>query len=208
MTAAHSTDAGKERPRIWPAILLIVLAVIAVIAVIWRVDTAPRTDDVYAYADTIGVSPEVSGKIVMLAVRNNQAVKQGDLLFEIDPRPYQFALQRAQAALALQRELIRRTVNAQGFSADAAKSAVVRAQAAARQAGDTLARMEPLIAKGYISAEDLDRARTSQRHSVARCKRLQGLADRSRLRSVRHGALRSMWVLLTTSARTGTQLRR
>jgi multidrug efflux system membrane fusion protein len=90
MTAAQSTDAGKQRPRTWPAILLIVLAVIAIIVVIWRVDTVPRTDDAYAYADTIGVSPEVSGKIVTLAVRNNQAVKQGDLLFEIDPRPYQF----------------------------------------------------------------------------------------------------------------------
>ena len=82
------------------AFALIVLAVVALIVVIWRVDTVPRTDDAYAYADTIGVSPEVSGKIVTLAVRNNQAVKQGDLLFEIDPRPYQFALQRAQAALA------------------------------------------------------------------------------------------------------------
>jgi multidrug efflux system membrane fusion protein len=170
MTAAQSTDAGKQRPRIWPALLLIVLAVIAVIAVIWRVDTAPRTDDAYAYADTIGVSPEVSGKIVTLAVRDNQAVKQGDLLFEIDPRPYQFALQRAQAALAqldAQIPLTQRTVNAQGFSADAAKSAVIRAQASAKQAGDTLARMEPLIAKGYVSAEDLDRAHTAQRAAQA-----------------------------------------
>ncbi|WP_434115373.1 multidrug transporter subunit MdtN [Paraburkholderia caffeinilytica] len=170
MTAAQSTDAGKQRPRTWPAILLIVLAVIAIIAVIWRVDTAPRTDDAYAYADTIGVSPEVSGKIVTLAVRNNQAVKQGDLLFEIDPRPYQFALQRAQAALAqldAQIPLTQRTVNAQVFNADAAKSSVVRAQTAAKQAGDTLARMEPLIGKGYISADDLDRARTAYRAAQA-----------------------------------------
>jgi multidrug efflux system membrane fusion protein len=170
MTAAQSTDAGKQRPRTWPAMLLIVLAVVAIIAVIWRVDTVPRTDDAYAYADTIGVSPEVSGKIVTLAVRNNQAVKQGDLLFEIDPRPYQFALQRAQAALAqldAQIPLTQRTVNAQGFSADAAKSAAARAQTAAKQAGDTLARMEPLIGKGYISADELDRARTAQRAAQA-----------------------------------------
>src|SRR5471032_869300 len=170
MTAAQSTDAGKQRPRTWPAMLLIVLAVVSLIVVIWRVDTVPRTDDAYAYADTIGVSPEVSGKIVTLAVRNNQAVKQGDLLFEIDPRPYQFALQRAQAALAqldAQIPLTQRTVNAQGYSADAAKSAVVRAQTAAKQAGDTLARMEPLIGKGYISADELDRAHTEQRAAQA-----------------------------------------
>jgi multidrug efflux system membrane fusion protein len=180
MTAAQSTDAGKQRPRTWPAILLIVLAVVAIIAVIWRVDTVPRTDDAYAYADTIGVSPEVSGKIVTLAVRDNQAVKRGDLLFAIDQRPYQFALQRAQAALVqldAQIPLTQRTVNAQGFSADAAKSAVARAQAAAKQAADTLARMEPLIAKGYISADELDRAHTAQRAAAAELAAAQAQAS-------------------------------
>ena len=168
MSAANSGAA--KRPRTWPAILLIVLAVAAIVAVIWRVDTAPRTDDAYAYADTIGVSPEVSGKIVTLAVRDNQAVKQGDLLFQIDPRPYQYALQRAQAALVqldAQIPLTQRSVNAQTFGATAARSAVARAQAAANQASDTLARMQPLIGKGYISADDLDRARTAQRSALA-----------------------------------------
>jgi multidrug resistance efflux pump len=149
---------------------LIVPAGMAIVAVIWRVDTAPRTDDAYAYADTIGVSPEVSGKIVMLAVHDNQAVKQGDLLFEVDPRPYQYALERAEASLAqlnAQILLTQRSVNAQVFSAAAAKSAVARAQVTEKQAADTLARMEPLIGKGYVSADDLDRARTAQRSAQA-----------------------------------------
>jgi multidrug efflux system membrane fusion protein len=168
MSAANSGTA--KRPRTWPAILLIVLVVVAAIAAIWRVDRAPRTDDAYAYADTIGVSPEVSGKIVDLAVRDNQAVKQGDLLFEIDPRPYQYALMRAKAELVqldAQIPLTQRSVNAQTFGAAAARSAVARAQAAANQASDTLARMAPLIAKGYVSADDLDRARTAQRSALA-----------------------------------------
>src|ERR1700760_337896 len=100
MNASNSAGAARRTPRTWPALLLIVLTAVAVVAVIWRVDTSPRTDDAYAYADTIGVSPEVSGKIVTLAVRDNQAVKQGDLLFAIDPRPYQYALLRASASLA------------------------------------------------------------------------------------------------------------
>ena len=169
-TAVTSSGTAKPRPRTWPAILLIVLAVVALVVVIWRVDTVPRTDDAYAYADTIGVSPEVSGKIVNLAVRDNQSVKQGDLLFEIDPRPYQYAVLRARAALAqldAQIPLTQRSVNAQTFGATAAKSAVARAQAAANQASDTLARMEPLIGKGYVSADDLDRARTAQRSALA-----------------------------------------
>ncbi len=150
--------------------LSIVLAALAIVAVIWRVDNAPRTDDAYAYADTIGVSPEVSGKIVTLAVRDNEAVKQGDLLFEIDPRPYRYALERAEASLAqldAQIPLTQRSVNAQVFSAGAAKSAVARAQATEKQAADTLARMEPLIGRGYVSADDLERARTAQRSAQA-----------------------------------------
>ncbi|RFU48565.1 multidrug transporter subunit MdtN [Paraburkholderia sp. DHOC27] len=170
MNAPNSAGAARRTPRTWPALLLIVLTAVAVVAVIWRVDTSPRTDDAYAYADTIGVSPEVSGKIVTLAVRDNQAVKQGDLLFAIDPRPYQYALLRARASLAqldAQIPLTQRSVNAQNYSAVAAKAAVARAQAAANQASDTLARMAPLIAKGYVSADDLDRARTSQRSAQA-----------------------------------------
>jgi membrane fusion protein, multidrug efflux system len=170
MNAPNDSGATRRAPRTWPALLLIVLTAVAAIAVIWRVDTEPRTDDAYAYADTIGVSPEVSGKIVTLAVRDNQAVKRGDLLFELDPRPYQYALLRARAALAqldAQIPLTQRSVNAQTFGAAAARSAVERAQAAASQASDTLARMAPLIAKGYVSADDLDRARTSQRSALA-----------------------------------------
>lgn len=170
MSASITTPPVKRRPPVWPAILLIVLAAIAILVVIRHVDTEPRTDDAYAYADTIGVSSEVGGKIVTLAVHDNQAVKQGDLLFEIDPRPYQYALARAQAALAqlnAQIPLTQRSVNAQTFNAAAAKSAVVRAQAAAKQAADTLARTEPLIGNGYVSADDLERARTAQRSAQA-----------------------------------------
>lgn len=49
-------------------------------------------------ADTIDVVPEVSGRIVELAVTDNQAVKQGDLLFRIDPRPYEANLAKAEAS--------------------------------------------------------------------------------------------------------------
>jgi multidrug efflux system membrane fusion protein len=74
--------------------------------VIWRTDAQPRTDDAYAYADTISVTPEVSGRIVDLVARDNQAVHKGDVLFRIDPRPFQDTLAKAQASLnALDREI-------------------------------------------------------------------------------------------------------
>src|ERR1700738_539628 len=133
-------------------------------------DRAPRTDDAYVYADTIDVVPEVNGRIVELAVHDNQAVKQGDLLFRIDPRPYQDALTRGKASLvALDRqiELTQRTVNAQQYNAQSVRAAVERARAAASQASDALPHMKPLLSHGYVSPEDVDRARTAQRATQA-----------------------------------------
>jgi multidrug efflux system membrane fusion protein len=165
-----ATTASKTSKSKWPAIILVVVTLLLLLFVIRLVDRAPRTDDAYVYADTIDVVPEVSGRIVELAVRDNQAVRQGDLLFRIDPRPYQDALTRGKASLvALDRqiELTQRTVNAQQYNAQSVRAAVERARAAASQASDTLNRMEPLLSHGYESAEDVDRARTAQRATQA-----------------------------------------
>jgi multidrug efflux system membrane fusion protein len=162
--------ASKTSKRKWPAIVLVVVTLLLLAYVIRLWDRTPRTDDAYVYADTIDVVPEVSGRIVELAVRDNQAVKQGDLLFRIDPRPYQDALARGRASLvALDRqiELTQRSVNAQQYNAQSVRAAVERARAAAGQASDTLHRMEPLLSHGYVSAEDVDRARTAQRSTLA-----------------------------------------
>jgi len=48
----------------------------------------------------VSVSAEVNGRIVEVAVRENQSVKEGDLLFRIDPEPYQLAIDQADAAIA------------------------------------------------------------------------------------------------------------
>ena len=62
----------------------------------------PRTDDAEVFANFIGIAPQVEGPILRLNVRDNQYVRQGELLFDIDERPYQYALETAisdQAAL-------------------------------------------------------------------------------------------------------------
>lgn len=153
-----------------PALALTLLALIVLIWVIWRIDSAPSTNDAYAAADTIDVVPEVSGRIIELAVRDNQQVKQGDLLFRIDPRPYEANLAKAEASLAAldkQIMLTQRSVDAQKFAAGSVEASVGKARAAAKLASDTLRRTEPLLSQGFVSAEDVDRARTAQRASEA-----------------------------------------
>src|SRR6185369_13218188 len=57
------------------------------------------TDDAYIGAQKVLITPDVSGKIVNVAVKEGQIVSPGDALFQIDPVPYQLALAQARAKL-------------------------------------------------------------------------------------------------------------
>jgi membrane fusion protein (multidrug efflux system) len=58
------------------------------------------TDNAYVQQDKVSVSAEVTGRIVEVAVKENQRVKAGDLIFRIDPAPFRIALEQAEAQLA------------------------------------------------------------------------------------------------------------
>lgn len=83
-------------------LLLVVLPVIAVVAGVLFYLSGGRyatTDDAYVGAQKVLITPDISGKIDKVVVREGQHVKAGDELFEIDPVPFRLALQQAQAAL-------------------------------------------------------------------------------------------------------------
>lgn len=89
--------------------IVVIVAVAVVILRVWNiVEHHPRTDDAIAEANVIGVAPRIHGQIIKLNVQDNQDVKEGDILFEIDPADYQLALENAKAALdALGRNRLR-----------------------------------------------------------------------------------------------------
>ena len=60
----------------------------------------PWTRDARVRAEIVNVAPDVSGAVVELPVKDNQLVKKGDLLMQIDPSHYQIAVEQAQAAVA------------------------------------------------------------------------------------------------------------
>ena len=100
----HTETSKKSRQmlsRLLSAGIVIAAAVLGLI-VLHSTNYYPRTDDAEVFANFIGIAPQVEGRITRLNMRDNQLVKQGELLFEIDDRPYQYALERAlseQAAL-------------------------------------------------------------------------------------------------------------
>jgi multidrug efflux system membrane fusion protein len=74
----------------------VALAAVALgLIVLYHANHSPSTDDAEIFANFIGIAPQVEGPIIHLHVRDNQFVKQGELLYEIDERPYQYTLERA-----------------------------------------------------------------------------------------------------------------
>src|SRR5215510_10933077 len=84
--------------------LIVAGAAIAVVVALLQWSTRPQTDDATVRANFVGIAPQVSGHIVDLRVRDNQQVHEGDLLFVVDPRPYEIAVARARANLGLTRK--------------------------------------------------------------------------------------------------------
>ncbi len=121
----------------------------------------PRTDDAYVRANSVGIAPHVSGPITELPIVDNQYVKQGDLLFIVDPRPYQAALDSAVAKLQLTELNIRALEDA----IRTAQSDQVRLEADAAYAKQYLGRIEPQLSKHFVTANDVFNARS--RYSAA-----------------------------------------
>jgi multidrug efflux system membrane fusion protein len=105
-TNSPDTNSGDTNSRKTLGVVVSAAIVIGAVAlgllVLYHVNTFPRTDDAEISANFIGIAPQVEGPILRLNVRDNQFVKRGDLLYEIDDRPYRYALEKAvsdQAAL-------------------------------------------------------------------------------------------------------------
>src|SRR5262245_39258994 len=149
----------------WIAPGLAVGALVLGIAVVARLVRNPETDDAIVTADVIDVIPQVSGTITELRVADNQVVTEGDLLFVIDPRPYEFAVERARAEVAAiegEIDVTQRKIQGQEFAVAAARAAVQRAEAQVRNSSDSLERMEPLLPKEFVTPDKIDQARTAK----------------------------------------------
>ena len=123
------------------------------------------TDNAYVEADHVTIAPQIGGRVVEVLVRENQAVKAGDVLFRIDSQPLEIAMTRMQAQMESVRSLL-----------DAGRAGYVSAQADLRSAEESFSmnerqyqRMQEMRTKGLIAQKDLDDA--SNNFASARGKR-------------------------------------
>ena len=151
---------------------IVVLAAAGAVAFkYWDYIANPWTRDGQVRANVIQVSPRVSGPIVKLPIIDNQFVKAGDLLFEIDPRTYQAALDQASANLDETRDDLKdleQQVKAAQAALDQSGSQIKQAEFAVKSTAAQLIKAEAdfkrgvnLVKKGDISKRSFDDATAS-----------------------------------------------
>jgi membrane fusion protein (multidrug efflux system) len=138
-------------------VLLLVVPTLGVAAGGWLYMTSGRyveTDNAYVKADKTAISAEVPGRVLQVAVKENQHVNKGDLLFSVDPKPYELAV--AQAKSELNNTVIDLNTIKSQYKSKLANIAVSKSQYAYAQREE--GRLHRLSGPGYVSASDLDGA--------------------------------------------------
>src|SRR6201990_2554503 len=161
------------------SIVFVATAVILGLVVFYHANQYPRTEDAEVFANFIGMAPQVEGPLIRLNVHDNEFVKKGELLYEIDERPYQYALetaisqqatlegqiadeQRKIAALVSGVSVAQANIHSSEAAVANAEQGVARARAEWTYANNNLHRLEPLLAQQFVTVDDVDKARTSE----------------------------------------------
>ena len=157
---------GRKSHLVILALTLVVAAILG--ALLYRhYERYPTTDDAYVDADVVGIVAQVAGPIVNLPIVDNQAVRAGDLLFEIDPRPFQIEAAKARAEVDKTGD----DVSALADAVTSAEAGVRYRKAQLRLAETQWKRVEPLAKIGALPFQDRDKAQAGLDEARA------GLAD-------------------------------
>ena len=138
------------------AVALAIAALGAILGFTYLYGRSRSTENAYINADVVNVAAQVSGRVIAVHIKDNQHVRKGDALFDIDPEPFTIALERAQADLALARQSARQD-NAE---VAAARALVTQAESDLGNARSTYARDKELVAQHFLSQQSLDDAQT------------------------------------------------
>jgi len=161
------------------SVIALATIALAVIVALWSaswVSRHPSSSDASIDADVVHVAAAVVGRIIEIRVRENSPVRRGDLLFQIDPLPYQLLVSQAQADLALaeaQLDTQKRYVSTQQSNATIARDQTTTAKTNYELATRTAERLRPLTAKGYVPNQQLDQADVTARDAATRLQQAQ-----------------------------------
>jgi multidrug resistance efflux pump len=160
--------------KILPYLLTITIIGVALLAILYKYQayvTNPWTRDGQVQALVIQISPRVSGPIINLPIKDNQFVRAGDLLYEIDPRTFQASLEQAKAqldqtggnvlGLEKQVDVAKAGVEASKASIEQAKSAIAQSASTVTKNKAEYDRQKQLLLKKATSEKSMERARAN-----------------------------------------------
>ncbi|HXU45485.1 MAG TPA: HlyD family secretion protein [Thermoanaerobaculia bacterium] len=177
-TAGNGRRFDRSRALLWGGLALLVALVIGGLSW-WHLSGRVSTDDAQVEGDLVPISSRVGGTVAKVLVRENENVKAGTLLVQIDPRDYEIAVSKAQADLdeaeanargahsnlpvasaASSSRLLTTVSQLAGAQARlaSAKARLEEAKASSVRARQDLERAETLIAKDEIARRDYDAA--------------------------------------------------
>ena len=168
---------GKRFKRTMLGIGLVFIVAIAGLYFYAQAASYESTDDAFIAAHTIEVAPKIAGKIDSVFVKDNQLVKKGDLLAQIDPRDYDAQLDQKQAArdsvkaevLSAQAAVDQQIANVRSLEAtlDEDRADEQASQAQADQTSDDLGREQNLYNTHVVSIQDLIHSQVANRAAQA-----------------------------------------
>ncbi|TPG75275.1 HlyD family secretion protein [Pseudomonas arsenicoxydans] len=173
--AAESVPADPAKKGIKWVLVLIILS----LAWYLLADRfTPYTQQARVGALVIPVASEVAGRVIRVNVHNNQIVKAGDVVFEVDPAPYKIAVDRARADL----ETTRRQLGASTAGIASAQAALRAAQANETKARQENQRLEGLYREdpGTISVRVLDASRTNREAAISQTAAARAEVERAK----------------------------
>jgi multidrug resistance efflux pump len=155
-------------------VIVVTIPVVALTALVLALNVfAPSSSDVRVLKYVINVVPQVRGRVIEVPAEGNQAMRKGEVLFRIDPTPYQLQVNSLEAQLAnaqgSSRELDEQLtgsvaqVSAARSAIDQATSRVVQATAQVDLATKRVQQNRELVAKGAGNRFDLEQAETNLR---------------------------------------------
>jgi len=182
--SAEATKSAGQKPK--PKALWLLWAATVALGVLWYLGlsyfadtlTHESTDDAFIDGHIVSIAPKVSGQVSAVHVTDNQLVKKGDLLVEIDPRDYEMRVEQKRASAQTSDanyktvvsafELMQAKVTTAEASERQARAQAEASQAVATRAAADFKRSQQLVKEGAVSQQEFDSAQAAAREAGAK----------------------------------------
>lgn len=172
---AKNDKAPRDPVRRWTLIVLGLIVVLFLYSLIADRLT-PYTSQATVQAFVVRMAPEVAGRVIEVNVADNQRVKGGDVLFRLDPQPFELALQQAEAKLAG----VGQSIGANTAAVSSAQERLIEAKAKRDNVREQASRVLQLVEKGVYPKARADTANKELEVTEANVREAESELERAR----------------------------